>query len=233
MTDAGDLGRIPSVLACRLSPEDIARLPPDSPPPPWTCEVQATVWWHPAVTDADALLPPSLRTLAGRRLTVGVLARYPDAPVGPYTEIAAAPVMLHARAVRDLVGAHVPFAAVDTLGSVRAGRAHWALPKGLATFGGEPGAAPDRAEGVGWWVRAAFEPTGWRFPFRGRLGLLQEDGEGEVRRVPLRWRGRVRRGRVDVDVHRHSDLAGWLQPGRHRGLSISGRLDVQPAIEQG
>lgn len=221
-----DLGRIPAVRHARLSPEDLAQLPAGAPAPPWTCEVEATVWWHRAPRGAGALLPAPLVEQAGPRVTLVMLVRYLDSPVGPYAEVVAAPRLLRPRPGAGLVRAHVPFIAVDDLASIAGGRAGWALPKTVARFGGPPGEAPVRAQGPGWWVRGEPLEPGRALPVAVGVTLAQVDADGVVHAAAVRLRGRARRARVDVDVDRHSGLDQWLRPGAHRGVVCSGRLRI-------
>jgi hypothetical protein len=123
---------------------------------------------------------------------VGAFVRYHDSPVGPYSEVFAAR------------GLHVPFMAVDSEASMRAGRANWALPKQMAAFSGWS------AEGAGWSVAARVASHGVRVPLAA---------VGELRQAvrTLAWAyGVGRLVRVEVAVRG----VQWIEPGRHLGVRV-------------
>jgi hypothetical protein len=127
---------------------------------------------------------------------LGAFVRYHDSPVGPYNEVWAAPSLSPAL--------HIPFMAVDSEASLRAGRANWALPKEMAAFSGWS------AEGDGWSVAARVVSAGLRIPLVGA---------GELRQAvrSFAWaRGVGRLVRVEVEVRGIE----WLAPGRHLGLHV-------------
>jgi hypothetical protein len=218
----GVLQHVPGVPESALPDDLAAQLPQDTPAPPWHCRVEAVLWWHRASDAARGLLPAALRP--GPPVTVGAFVRYLSTPVGPYSEVLASPYLV-AGALRSRVLArvHVPFIAVDSLPSVHGGRAHWDLPKALASFDGTS------ATGTGWAVRATARPVGPWLPAYGRLASSQVSAEGEVRSATTWTRARARYARVDVDVSSDGDLAGWLLPGRHSGLVLRGRMVVGSA----
>lgn len=190
-------------------------LPASTPAPPWPCRVEAVVWWHRSVPDADGALPPAARP--GLPVTVGAFLRYLETPVGPYDEVLAAPRLLRG----GLVLVNVPFIAVDSVPSIAGGRAHWQLPKVPAVFRRE--AAGVEAEGDGWRVRAQARPRGPALPVAARFGSTQ-DGRAVARSSV---RGRARLARVEVDG---AGLPPWLRAGSHPGAVLTGaRLVVGAA----
>jgi hypothetical protein len=124
---------------------------------------------------------------------------------------------------------HIPFIAVDSVPSVHAGRAHWALPKVLASFTWSgPGDA--RAVGDNWWLTARVIGTGPRIPVFGRSTTAQVRPDGAVGVSSTSMRGWARVVTIDVDVDPDASFASWLAPGRHRGVMVSAaRMSVGPA----
>ncbi|GAA1903674.1 hypothetical protein GCM10009716_12060 [Streptomyces sodiiphilus] len=201
---------------------------PDAPPPgpPWHCRVDALVWWYPAPRAARRALPDNL---AHRRLlpvAVGMWLRYLDSPVGRYDEVAASPALL----ADPLPHGHVPFIAVDSATSVRAGREHWALPKTRARFEGDPGGSePLRAAGDGWRVEARPRPRGPRVPLRLAWATVQEHADGTLSRTGLRLAGRGRAAGLPVSVTGPHALTDWFRGGRHRAVQFTdAHLTVLP-----
>lgn len=205
-----------------------ARLPDRSAPAPWTTRVQAVVWFHRAAPGAAALLPGALRKERIVPLTIAAFIRYLDTPVGPYGEILASPVLLG----RTPLASFVPFIAVDSLSSIHAGRANWALPKTLAAF--EWSAPPERfgdgpltvrGEGthgpVAWSVSARATPRRRRLPLR--LPFLRDvqiaPGDRELD-IAMSLAGRAQLATVAVDSSGPT-LPEWLPAGRHRGFVLS------------
>ena len=223
------LQAVAGVPECALGDALAARLPATSPPAPWTTTVDAVVWLHRASPAAAAQLPAALRAAPALPLTVGAFVRYLDAPVGPYSEVLAAPVLL-ARA--PLPAASVPFIAVDSLASLHGGRANWALPKALAAFawtadadrlGRGPFAV--RAEGthgpVAWAVDARVAPRPRRLPLRLALRDVQVAPDGRELAIAIALRGRAQLATVAVRSAGPA-LPAWLRAGRHRGLVLTG-----------
>ena len=194
----------------RLPPELAEQLPATTPGPPWDCRVRAVVW----VQRAPSPLPSSFR-YAGRvrALTLGAVVDYLESPVGPYREVFAGPLLRGT--VLPVV--HVPFIAVDSLPSVHGGRAHWSLPKAVATF------SPDgrTATGDGWSVAVDATERGPRLPLRGPLVNAQTE-----QRAVISLRGRARLARVRVEAA-GLVLGGWLGSGTHHGIVAEGRMLVQ------
>lgn len=224
--------RVPGVLADAPPVAD----GPAPPPAPWRCRVDALLWWHRATPDARRALPGAL---AGSRLlpvTVGMWLRYHDSPVGGYDELVGSPGLLPgaggARRPCGLLG-HVPFVAVDSAASVRAGRANWALPKVTAAFGP---AGPADAGGELWATGAGWRVAGWRtgvsrprpaVPARLAWGIVQQHPDGSRSRTSLRLAGTARPARLRLAVRAPTALAGWLRGGHHRALLVTdARLTV-------
>jgi hypothetical protein len=199
-------------------PGDIATtLPSSTPGPPWTVRMSGLLWWHKPRPDAERALPPQLEARR-RGVTNAGFVRYADTPVGPYDEVMGAPMTTRG----GLLGrVHVPLIAVNSVPSVHAGRAHWALPKVLASFQWDD-SEHARVDGDGWWIAADVIRRGRRIPVfnRGAQAQIRPDGSVGVSRVSMRGRGRL--VTVNVDVDPAASFAGWLAPGRHRGILLSG-----------
>lgn len=205
-----------------------ARLPDRSAPAPWTTRVQAVVWFHRAAPGAAELLPQPLRGERVVPLTIAAFVRYLDTPVGPYGEILASPVLLG----RTPLASFVPFIAVDSLCSIHAGRANWALPKTLAAF--EWSQAPEqfgrgplsvRGEGThgatAWSIAAQASPRRRRLPLR--LPLLRDVQLTPDQReldIPMSLAGRAQLATVAVQSAGPT-LPEWLPAGRHRGFVLT------------
>ncbi len=214
MTSLADL---PSLPESRLPADLLAQLPLTTPAPPWPCRVRAVVW----VQRAPSPLPSSSR-YAGRvrGAAVGALVDYLESPVGPYREVFVGQ-LLRGTVLPVL---HVPFIAVDSLPSVHGGRAHWALPKAVASFAGDIGAGAATATGDGWTVDVRATARGPRLPLVGPLTTEQEG-----RRAVAQLRGRGRLAQVEVAAT-GLVLGGWLGSGasRHPGVVAEGRMVVHP-----
>ena len=128
--------------------------------------------------------------------SVGAFARYRDSPAGPYSEVWAAP------SLSPLL--HIPFMAVDSEASMRAGRRNWDLPKEMAAFSGWS------AEGDGWSVSARIVSVGVPVPVAAAGRLRQA-----VRSFAWAY-GVGRLVRVEVSVNG----VEWLSPGRRLGLWV-------------
>lgn len=222
------LADLPGVAESLLPDAVLRSLPGATPPAPWRCRVEAVVWWHRASLSAADLLPPGLEP--GPAVAVGAFVRYLDTPVGPYDEVLGCPHLLAGAARRGVLArVHLPFIAVDSVPSVHGGRAHWSLPKVLASFTRtEDGGV--RADGDSWYVAADAHRVGPPLPAPGRLADTQVDGDGTVRTAVTRARalGHL----ATVEVQSSEGLAWWLRPGRHRGLVLRGRVTVGVAVRE-
>lgn len=228
MTATGHpLQAVAGVPECALGDALAARLPATSPPAPWETTVQAVVWLHRASRAAAAQLPATLRGERTIPLTVGAFIRYLASPVGPYSEVLAAPILL---ARGPLPASTVPFIAVDSLASLHGGRASWALPKALAAFewtadAARLGRAPFaiRGEGthgpVAWSVAARVTPRRRRLPLRLALRDVQVAPDGRALEIPVALRGAAQLATVEVRSEGPT-LPAWLLAGRHRGLVL-------------
>ena len=215
------------------SPELLSRLPEETPPAPWRVQASVTIWWHRAAADAVSTLPAQLQDRANAPLTLWMLVRYADTPVGPYSELLVSPVMLRGpRAIS------VPFIAVDSIPSLAAGRAHWALPKSLATFDWTSDRAvevrPEDPADPPWNVSVVMSPSRLplRFPMPGGGRSVQVAGDQLVTYSP-KMRGLARLVSVEVTGSGSGALRRLLRSGRHRGFSVPrARLTVGPASIQ-
>jgi hypothetical protein len=221
------LQRVDGVPECELGDALASRLPDRSAAAPWQTRVQAVMWFHPAADGAAALLPPRLRDERTIPLTIGAFIRYLDTPVGPYSEVLAAPVLL---ARTPLPASVVPFIAVDSLASIHGGRANWALPKTLAAF--EWTTAPPelgsrafsvRGEGThgpsAWSVAANVSPRRRRLPVRFPLRDVQTTPDGRELDIQISVSGRAQLATAEIASSGPS-LPSWLLPGRHRALLL-------------
>ncbi|MDW5595600.1 acetoacetate decarboxylase family protein [Conexibacter stalactiti] len=221
------LQRVDGVPECTLGDALASRLPDRSAAAPWQTRVQAVMWFHPAADGAAELLPPRLRGERTIPLTIGAFIRYLDTPVGPYSEVLAAPVLL---ARTPLPASVVPFIAVDSLPSIHGGRANWALPKTLAAF--EWTAAPPqlgegpfsvRGEGThgpsAWSVAATVSPRRRRLPIRFPLRDVQLTPDERELDIPIFVSGRAQLASAEISSSGPS-LPAWLLPGRHRALVL-------------
>jgi len=200
-----------SVPESRLPAELAAQLPAWTPPAPWACRVRAVLWLQRAPSPLPAGSPFAARA---RGQVLGALVDYLDSPVGPYREVLVGQ-RLHGLGLPVL---HVPFIAVDSLASVHGGRAHWDLPKAVATFRGD---LPDTTvTGDGWSVSVRASARGPRLPVVGPLRT--EQGRGVA---TTRLHGTARLARVEVSATGPT-LSGWLGTGRRTGLVAEGRMVV-------
>ena len=214
------LRRVPGVPESRLTAADAARLPSTTPAPPWDATVDAVLWTHRATAAATAALPRGVRPRRVARFAVAGFVRYHATPVGAYDELLASPTLVRG----GLWRLHVPLIAVDSLASLQAGRAHWALPKSLAEFSGAPaGSCALQARGVGWSVRVAVASRGpGNVPALLRVSLAQVRPDGDVITIPVTCRGPAQVARVAVTVDGAPSFADWLRPGRHLGVVLRG-----------
>jgi hypothetical protein len=201
---------VPGVPETAVPAEVLDRLPASSPPPPWRLPTRAVVW---VGTGSPRPAPPGAWPV-----TVAALVDYLDSPVGPYREAFAGVLVRRL----GLPAVHVPFIAVDSLPSLRAGRVHWNLPKALATFIG-PVWGRTRVRGDGWSVDVAVRAYGPRLPVAAPVLSTQGD-----RRTLVTVRGTVRAALVTVDADGPT-LGGWLGRGRHAGFVASGHVVVRRA----
>lgn len=201
---------MPGVPETAVPVEVLDRLPVSSPPPPWRLPARAVVWVGTGL--------PRPAPAGAWPVTVAALVDYLDSPVGPYREVFAGVLVRRL----GLPTVHVPFIAVDSLPSLRAGRVHWSLPKALATFAGDVG---DRVSvaGEGWSIEVAVHSYGPRLPAAAPVLSAQGD-----RRTLVTVRGTVRAARVTVAAAGPT-LGGWLGHGRHAGFVASGHVVVHPA----
>ena len=211
----------------RLDPDIASRLPSATPAPPWEATVDAVLWTHRATAAAGMALPPGVRGRRVVRFAIAGFLRYRRTPVGAYDEVLASPTLVRG----GLWCLHVPLIAVDSLASVHAGRAHWALPKTLAEFSGAPAARRSvEARGPGWSLHAAVAARGPTVPAWVRVSLAQVRSTGEVVTFPATFRGPVQLARVEVTVSESASFADWLRPGSHLGVLLRDvRIRLRPA----
>lgn len=211
----------------RLPDELLAQLPTSTPAPPWNCRVRATVWWQRAPSPLPSSSPYAGRV---RPLAAGAMVDYLESPVGPYREVFVGQLLRGTM----LPVLHVPFIAVDSLASVHGGRAHWALPKALASFEGDPGSGQVTARGAEtagstpWSVQVHAEPRGPRLPLVGPLWTAQ----APTTRAKASLRGTGRLALVTVSATGLT-LPGWLTSAsgpRHLGVVAEGRMQVHPPL---
>ena len=216
--DRDEIASLVGVPETRLAPEVAAQLPDMTPGPTWRVRMSSLLWWHRAVDGAESALPSPLRPARrGKPMTTAGFIRYNHTPVGAYSEVIASPLS----ADGGLLGrVHIPLIAVDSVPSIHAGRAHWALPKVPATFDWS-GTTEAKVTGDGWWISARVVSTGTRVPLLGRSSAVQVRPDGRVGVSPLSMWGHGRVVTVDVDVDPEASFAAWLRPGRHKGVMAS------------
>jgi hypothetical protein len=204
-TDA--VGAVPGVPETALPARLLDQLPATSPAPPWRLRTRAVVWL--------AGGRPEPAPAGAWPVTVGAVVDYLDGPVGPYREVFAGLLLRRL----GMPAVHVPFIAVDSLPSLRAGRVHWKLPKALAAITGPVG-GPIRVEGDGWTVEVAARPFGPRLPVAAPVRAVQGD-----RRTLVTVRGTIRAAVLTVAAAGPT-IGPWLGSGRHAGFVASGRVVV-------
>lgn len=207
-TDA--VGAVPGLPETAVPASVLDRLPATSPPPPWRLATRSVVW-----LSGGRAPVPGHRTLP---VTVAAVVDYLDSPVGPYREVFAGTLL---RGL-GLPAVHVPFIAVDSLPSLRAGRVHWALPKAVAAFSGDL-AEQVRADGDGWSVDVAVRASGPPLPVAAPVVAVQGG-----RRTLVTVRGTVHAALVTVEA-RGPTLGGWLGRGRHPGFVARGHVVIRSA----
>lgn len=197
-------------------PADVAEaLPASTPGAPWRVRMSALLWRHRTRPQAATAVPPEL-TAKQKGMTNAGFVRYRETPVGAYSEVMAAVSISGGWLPRT----HIPLIAVDSVPSVHAGRAHWALPKVLATFEWT-GDEAVRADGHGWWISARVVGTGPRIPLFGRSKSVQVRPDGRVGTASTGIRGWGRVVTVQVDVDPQASFATWVTGGRHRGVLVT------------
>jgi hypothetical protein len=213
---AAEIKTLVGVPETVLPPEVAAALPADTPGPPWRVRMSGLLWRHRPTAGAATAVPTPLERRRRGITNVGFV-RYSETPVGAYDEVMGAPVTVRG----GLLGRTcVPLIAVDSIPSVHAGRAHWALPKVMAAFAWEPDDSV-RVDGDGWWLSARVVQRGLSIPIFGRSTQAQVRPDGRVGSVPVTMRGRGRVVTVDVAVDPNASFASWLLPGRHRGILLT------------
>lgn len=219
MTATSEPRALPGAPEARLADAAVSGLPAATPVPPWRCRVQSVLWWH----RAPGALPASVPSGRTWPYVVGAVVRYLDSPVGPYEEVLGGLLALPPTV-------HLPFLAVDSPASVQGGRAHWALPKTLASFT-RPAPGQVIAVGEGWQIGVTAHPRGPALPVAGRLRGIQVDAAGGPVRSTSTAYGRGRFARIEVQVGTDlagevGSIAGWLRSGRHLGAVLDARLTV-------
>ncbi|MEU4384139.1 acetoacetate decarboxylase family protein [Promicromonospora sp. NPDC023805] len=213
-----ELVRLQSAPESVLTPALARRLPASAPLAPWRCTFSGFAWVQRSGPAVRAVLPAPFRRGALGRWLVAAFVHYEDSPVGPYSELLAAVLVRE----RSRLSLHTPFMAVDSLPSLRAGRANWALPKTLAEFedglgrSGVWGAAAD-----GWSVDARARAHGPRLPMRATMQGVQVRPDRTISRHRATISGSARIARVEVDVAARESQLGWMPSGRHLGLQWS------------
>lgn len=196
---------------------------PQSPPPPWPADVQATIWWHRSTSAGRTLSRGSALPI-----TLVMVVDYLQSPVGPYREILASPVLRRpGRGLGVMPRMSVPFIAVDSDMSVHGGRKHWHLPKVLADFDGSV-LGDFSVSGAEWSVKTQAKGVGPTFPLKGALGFAQPVAES-LAVATARLTGKARLCRVEVEASGPT-LGSWLKSGTHFGLQIvSGSMATGPS----
>jgi hypothetical protein len=222
MAEAGariELTGLPGIAESAISAALVAGLPENRSPAPWECHCSAVLWVGRGGRAAAAALPPSLSGSTALA-TVGSFVQYTDTPVGPYGEVLG--MVGSASGLRPW--GHVAFMAVDSPASLVGGRTNWAMPKSLATFGGQPGAGETMsgtgADQVAWSLCATPRAIGPAIPLRSKGNARQQFADGRVGESTLTFAGRVRPAIVSVEVRSAGTLPQWLRPGRHLGAIV-------------
>ncbi|WP_051343457.1 acetoacetate decarboxylase family protein [Pseudonocardia spinosispora] len=217
-----------TTLACApesvLDDDQLALLPEDSAPAPWSLRASTLIWTgHPDARAKAAIaeiVPSEISRDAVPVRTVGAFIHYLDTPVGSYSEIIGLVVY---RRGASLFG-HVPFIAVDSPVSVVGGRTNWALPKTLATFEGKPAdRVPMSVTGRGWRVEATARAARLPIPTvsPGLLPMVQLGPDGALWTARPSGYGLIRPARIDVRVDSNRtdvSLKDWFPTGARRGI---------------
>lgn len=213
-----ELALVQSAPESVLKPDLVRSLPATAPGAPWRCTFDGLVWVQRCGPAVGSVIPEQLRRGTSVHWLVGAFVHYTDSPVGPYSELFVA--VLVRKGARLVL--HTPFMAVDSLRSLRAGRANWALPKTLATFeGGRSPSDAREAAADGWSVGARSRPHGPGLPMRAAVFGVQVRPDQTLARYRATISGFARISRVEVDVAARGSLARWLPSGRHLGLQWS------------
>lgn len=189
-------------------------------PAPWTCRLDAVVWWRrlreSTAADVDDVRGPL--PAGGTVFAVGAVVRYHQTPVGAYDEVLGGVVRFGRLSAPR---AHVPFMAVDSAESLVAGRLNWLLPKTLARFeGGPAGRDVCTARSSGWGLSVAAKAGGPVVPAAGAAVLEQGARSGTVARTPVVGAGLTRPARVTVRLDGAPSFAGWFPAGRCWGVVV-------------
>lgn len=217
-----DLGAA-GVRETELGESVVSSLPPNLAPAPWRGGGHG-IWWGRRVSaDGAAVLKRQLPDAIQRDATpvavLGFLLNWTDTPVGHYGEIGALVVLRR----RWSVFGHVPFIAVDSPASLVGGRANWAVPKTLATFGGDPGRdAIASTHGNGFTIRTERRALGPLLPAAAAkvLRLVQARPDGTLLSsrptTAMLWRP----ARFTVAIEAGPELSAWFPQGECRGIVV-------------
>lgn len=228
--ESDQLPFIPAAPESAMPPGLSDRMPDAAPPAPWECTFDSFLWVQRAGKGVGSVLPEPLRASGSVRWLIGAFVQITESPVGPYSEVYAGLVI---RTGVRLV-THIPFMAVDSMHSLRGGRANWALPKTLAAFEGGPSESDNvRAKGAGWQVSARARAFGPRLPMKMKLACAQVRPDGTVATYNAVVSGRPRFARLEVEVASNASLPNWMPPGRHVATHwSSASLQVSAAVTQ-
>ncbi len=196
------------------------------PPPPWTTVGRA--FFQPYAVPASALdVPPGLEPEIALGRSVGLLGLVEYVSPSPlaYRELLWMPCRVRARAGgRTLRGFWVARMVVDSVASVAAGRAEWALPKTLARFDVDEEAGTARVETEpGERFELRFGARAWlgRGSAPSRVATLAIEG-GALVRFRSEGRARVSSGRLEVTHESGADpWPGLAEATRVRGAGTA------------
>jgi hypothetical protein len=212
-----ELVRLQSAPEAVLTAWLARRLPASAPLAPWRCTFSGLTWVQRSGPAVSAALPAPFRRSASARWLAAAFVRYEDSPVGPYSELLAAVLVRE----RSRLSLHTPFMAVDSLPSLRAGRANWALPKTLAEFEDDGRSDIWGASADGWSVNARARAHGPRLPARATMQGVQLRPDQALGRYRATISGSARIASVEVDVAARESQLAWMPSGRHLGLQWS------------
>lgn len=213
------LASVPGLIESTLSADDLAALPAAVAPAPWSVRARALLWVQRATAPAFAWAGTPLP------LSVVMLVDYLQTPVGPYQEVLAGALVRRG----PRLFAQVPFIAVDSLPSVRGGRANWGLPKTTAAFTGSAASGRVAVAGDGWSVAVSPDASVSavprpRVPVLGAFSCL-----GPLGRYRTTLRARVSPVPVVAEVSGPS-LTPWLGSGRRRAFVLEGRMTIAAPV---